>query len=81
MLIMLIFLGSALALFWEEVPLIMINILGNEIPQSYMVLYFGNITGKIVIKADRYLLKTLITAQKAITKRWYNQIHQYLMSG
>lgn len=37
-----------------------------------MLLYFGNMSGNVELKEDRYLLKTLLVAcKKAITREWY----------
>lgn len=61
-----------MAQFWEGVHLVIVRILGYNIPQSCKMLYFGILTGNVVLRDDRYLLKILLAAcKKAITKRWY----------
>uniref|UniRef100_A0A671XN45 Reverse transcriptase domain-containing protein n=1 Tax=Sparus aurata TaxID=8175 RepID=A0A671XN45_SPAAU len=58
--------------FWEDAHLNIVRILDYDISKSCVLLYFGNMTGNVVLKEDRYLLKILLAAcKKAITRKWY----------
>ena len=58
--------------FWEDVHLVICRILGYGVSKSCTLLYLGVITGNVVLKDDRYILKIMLVAcKKAITRKWY----------
>lgn len=58
--------------FWEDAHKEIIEILGYNIPNTCVLLYLGNMSGHIVLKEDRYLLKIVLAAcKKAITRKWH----------
>jgi len=68
--------------FWEDVHMVIVEILGYDIPKSCSVLYFGNTRGNIVSREDRYLFKILLAAcKKAITKYGTSRTPQHEMNG
>lgn len=45
--------------FWEDVHLVIVRILGYGVSKSCTLLYFGIMTGNVVLKEDGYLLKIM----------------------
>lgn len=62
---------SKLQLFWAAVTVTIKKILGYHIPNTFTVLYLGNLEDS-VLSEDLYLCKILLVAcKKAVTKNWY----------
>ena len=46
--------------------------MGYDVSMSCTLLYLGIMTGNVVLKDDRYILKIMLVAcKKAITRKWY----------
>ena len=57
--------------FWEDMHVIIVKILGYNIPKLCILLNFATVTGN-VLKGDIYLLKILLAGcKKTITRKWY----------
>ena len=60
----------------EDVHLVIVRILDYDISKSSVLLYFGNMTGNVVLKEDRYLLKIVFCVKKQLRENGTSQIHQ-----
>jgi len=60
--------------YWDDVWTVLKWILGYEVPNTFEVLYLGNLTRSIVQYGDQYLVRRLIAStKKAITRKWLQE--------